>query len=311
MNQHPPIDLRNVTLCAADCINPALALRALEISAAQCDFADKILFTHEAPPFLPPELPPSFPRTVLIPRLQSLEDYSRFMLKDLVHHISTPWVLVIQWDGYVVDPTAWSDAFFDYDYIGSLTGFRPPGPEVLQGQDYRWPQDQNGMSMGNGGFSLRSKKLLQALADPRVRQLPDIMGEDELTCQTYRPWLEAEYGIRFAPAHIANRFSYEKQLPERPTFGFHSPVHLWRHVDDETMPHLICAIDDQTYYNATNVMRLLINYCVLRKFACIKAMYGRYRREWSAPQVRQAMVRMGISDAEALQYVEFCEGVMQ
>ncbi|WP_126284447.1 hypothetical protein [Burkholderia stagnalis] len=59
MNSSPTLDLSNVTLCAADSIHPALAARALDISAARCHFADTILFTHEAVP--------TRARTVLIP----------------------------------------------------------------------------------------------------------------------------------------------------------------------------------------------------------------------------------------------------
>lgn len=147
MNSHPTAELRQVTLCAADSIHPALAARALDISAVRCTFADAILFTHEAVP--------TCARTVLIPRLQSKEDYSTFMVKDLASHVTTPWVLVVQWDGYVLDAAAWSDSFLAFDYIGAS-----------------WPFHQEGMNVGNGGFSLRSAKLLQALADSRIQLLP-------------------------------------------------------------------------------------------------------------------------------------------
>ena len=48
---------------------------------------------------------------------------------------------------------------------------------------------------GNGGFSLRSRRLLQALQDPRIALS---VVEDETICRTFRPLLERDYGIRFA-----------------------------------------------------------------------------------------------------------------
>ena len=60
--------------------------------------------------------------------------------------ISTPFVLVIQWDGYIVDPSAWANAFRKYDYVGAVV------------------HDKRGTFVGNGGFSLRSPQAAQGIA---------------------------------------------------------------------------------------------------------------------------------------------------
>lgn len=274
------MDLQNVTLCAADSIHPQLAARALETSAIQCRFGDSILFTHEAVP--------TSARIVPIPRLQSREDYSDFMIKQLVRHVSTPWVLVIQWDGYVLDGAAWSDAFFDYDYIGAV-----------------WPFHRDGMTVGNGGFSLRSAKLLHALADERI-QLPYGVSEDEFICRQFRPQLEADSGIRFAPAEIASRFAYEHERPGAPTFGFHAAFNMWRHVDDDTMIGMINTLEQRTYASR-EVLQLLIAYCELRKFDCIKAMYMRYRQIWNEAQFVQSLQATGVSHDLVVLCADLCE----
>ncbi|ABE34376.1 hypothetical protein DR64_6891 [Paraburkholderia xenovorans LB400] len=278
------VDLGNVTLCAADSINPAFAARALETSAARCNFADAILFTHEAVP--------TSVRTVLIPRLRSKEDYSAFMVKHLLGHVTTPWVLVVQWDGYVLDPAAWSETFFDYDYIGAY-----------------WPFHRDGMNVGNGGFSLRSTKLLQALADERFALLPGV-NEDDLICRVYRPLLETGYGIRFAPAAAAARFAYEHVPPDRPTFGFHAAFNMWRHVDDATLMEKVRALDLRTY-SSNEVLMLLTTYCDQRKFDCMKVMYERYRHLWSAQEIVHNMMMTGVAGETALRYVEMCESLLK
>ncbi|MDR5738004.1 hypothetical protein P9220_08870 [Caballeronia sp. LZ016] len=106
------INLRNVTLCAVDCINPVLASRALDISKRGCLFGDSVLLTDKRVE--------SNSRIALIPAIGSREEYSAFILKHLLRHVSTPWVLLIQWDGFVVNPSAWTEDFFSCDYIGAL-----------------------------------------------------------------------------------------------------------------------------------------------------------------------------------------------
>ncbi|MEK7835439.1 MAG: hypothetical protein AAB298_04740, partial [Pseudomonadota bacterium] len=87
-------------------------------------------------------------------------------------------------------------------------------------------------TVGNGGFSLRSKALLQALQDPRVVAADP---EDRAICLTHRRYLEEQYGIAFAPNAIAERFSFEHIEPTRPTFGFHGQINITRFVDDEAI----------------------------------------------------------------------------
>lgn len=281
-NTNQAIDLRDVTVCAADSIHPALAARALETSAAHCNFADAILFTHDAHEPVPPTV-----RVVPIPRLQSKEAYSTFMLKRLGELVSTPWVLVIQWDGYVLDPAAWSDTFFEFDYIGA-----------------NWPFRTHGNSVGNGGFSLRSAKLLKALADERFPMMEGA-AEDELICRTFRPQLEAEYGIRFAPPDVAARFAYEHERPGRPTFGFHAAFNMWRHVDDNTMMTMLRTLNERTF-TSSEVLQLLLAYYELRKFPCMKVMYERYRRIWNEEEIVQRLLMTGRRDETVRECAALC-----
>ena len=86
--------------------------------------------------------------------------------------IKTPFVLFIEWDGYVIEPRAWHPSFREYDYIGA-----------------KWADDPaDGMRVGNSGFCLQSKRLLDALADPRFVPLEN-QNVDLLICRTYRPEL--------------------------------------------------------------------------------------------------------------------------
>ena len=196
----PRVPVAGTTLVCVDCRNHELAIAALRRSMAQCGFERVLFFTDRA--FDLPGI-----ETVVIPDIASIADYSRFMLKSLGDWIETPHLLVVQYDGFVLNGSRWDNAFRDYDYLGAP-----------------WPDG----GVGNGGFSLRSKKLQQALRDPRITEL---VPEDVAICKTYRKLLEQDYGIRFAPADLAARFSFETVPPPGPTLGFHGLTHLVRVVE--------------------------------------------------------------------------------
>ena len=275
-----PLRLRSITVCAADSASPALAARALALSTGRCDFGDAVLFTDAAVagPF----------RTVAIAPLRSRLDYSRFILKELPAHVATPYALVVQWDGYVVDPGAWDAEFLRYDYIGA-----------------KWAWHADGLTVGNGGFSLRSRRLLDAGADARVA-LDSGLGEDKILCRLYRRPLEAELGIRFAPEALAERFSYERTTPTGPTFGFHGLFNLWRHEGDEALVALAGDLHDAVL--ASEEYGELLAHCVAQeRFAPACAFYARLRATRSPAEI-EAYLATAIRGADFIaKCVRECE----
>jgi hypothetical protein len=193
--------MKSITLCCIDCVNQPLAIRALRLSMPALAFTETLLLTSGCDDL--PDL-----RVEHIPPLRSHAEYSHFVAKTLVAHIHTSHVLLVQWDGYIINPQAWTDEFLEYDYIGATWGF-------LNKEDYR---------VGNGGFSLRSKRLLEALQDPEI---VETHPEDVAICRQYRPLLEQRYGIRFAPEAVAERFSFESTTPPDVPFGFHALHNMW------------------------------------------------------------------------------------
>jgi tetratricopeptide (TPR) repeat protein len=201
------LELRGVTLCCVDTRNHALALRALAASQRGVRFARALLLTDSVPQGV--NVPAGI-EIVRIDDLASRDAYSQFVLKSLLHHIATPHVLLVQWDGYVVNPAAWDPAFLECDYIGA-----------------KWFWADADKRVGNGGFSLRSRRLLEALQDTRI-QLVD--NEDVTIGRIFRPLLETEYGIRFADEALADRFSFEAAYPIGKPFGFHGLFNFCRTV---------------------------------------------------------------------------------
>ena len=257
----PRLALDDITICAADCLNPGLAADALTRSQRHCRFADAILFTSAT-------VHGDF-RTMAIPPLVSRQAYSSFVLHRLADFISTEFVLVVQWDGYVVEPTAWSGEFLDHDYIGAP-----------------WPWHDH-HRVGNGGFSLRSRRLLQALAE-----IPDDceIAEDEAICRHWRPALERR-GINFAPERLAARFSYERGRPNEPSFGFHGMFNMWRHLGDQEMVHLVNTLDSQTIF-CQEYVECFIEYHLQRRFAPLAALYRRWTACMSGERIEEFLARL-------------------
>jgi hypothetical protein len=278
------LNLNDVTLCAIDSVNMALSARALQLTMAQCEFSDAVLFSH-----VPVE--GGF-RTVEIDNLNSLAAYQIFCVKRLPALIKTPFVLIVQWDGYVINPGAWYPSFREYDYIGA-----------------RWPHHTDGMSVGNGGFSLRSRKLLAALNDPRFT-VDATTSEDVLICRTFRPALEREFGVRFAPEGVADQFSYENISPNQPTFGFHGMGNMWRHVEDAEMIKLVGLLAPYVC-RTPHYVCLMVTYFLLRKFSPLTALYSKLRALGGTDEILQLIKRNYRNDSLGLQCVGICEQLLR
>ena len=227
------LELPQVTLIGVDCLDMERLLRAAEICQRSIRFGAVRLLSS---------IPHHHPSVVPIEPIGSREAYSSFMVKRVNSYVDTPFALVIQYDGFVLNPDAWQDEFLNYDYIGA-PWFEP---------------EYGGALVGNGGFSLRSKRLLEILqnddsiADPTDLDPPDA-PEDWYICVMIREYLEGK-GIRFAPAKLAQRFSLEGGEPFGVTwtnqFGFHglrwTDISPWLREHPEAAPRIDNTLDEET-----------------------------------------------------------------
>ncbi len=189
-----------VSLVIADTYKAGLSRFAIDHSRKLFAFDELLVFSDE----------PSFwgegIRFIPIPTIRNIADYNRIILRDLAQHLTTDFALIVQFDGFVLNAGAWTDSFFSYDYIGAP-----------------WPKGSD-PEVGNGGFSLRSRSLIQACAELFQEKLADV-AEDVQVCSHMRSALEAK-GLQFARRDIASKFSFELHHPGHDTFGFHGVMHL-------------------------------------------------------------------------------------
>lgn len=129
------VQLPSVTLMCIDCVDVKRAISVLEKCQESFEFGAVKLLTH---------IPNDYKNKIKIKPLNSLIEYSVFMISQCYKYIDTEMVLIVQRDGFIINPSSWDDSFLTYDYIAPLF--------------VQYPK------VGSGGFSLRSKKIMEAVS---------------------------------------------------------------------------------------------------------------------------------------------------
>jgi len=211
-----------VTLICVAGVQIPKALLAIMKSVQELNFERIVLVTPKLKPFQFGKFSIERP---IGSRLDSLIEYNKYVLYKLFKHVDTQFCLVIQADGYVINGSMWSEKFYEYDYIGA--------PWPIESEGYIDPFG-NHQRVGNGGFSLRTKRLLLV---PQKINIPwnvnegifykhfnkNSYSEDGNICVHNKHIYEAA-GCIFAPLEVAMSFSRELPIAEydgRKTFGFH------------------------------------------------------------------------------------------
>lgn len=153
-------------------------------------------------------------------------DYNDFVLNQLWPYIDTSHVLIIQPDSMAINAEAWHEDFWWFDYIGAAT--EDPG-------------------CYNGGFSLRSRRLLEAVRDPVITRVTYLdqqqqirhIKEDVIITKFHRRYLEDIYQLRFCDTQTADQFSHEYNRQQHSTFGFHGMHNFLHYLDRDQAKSLI------------------------------------------------------------------------
>jgi len=212
------LHLPQVTLISIDTFKPQRTADVMAQSMKWVKFAEAKLLTDQPVPKPPPGLQivrhshddkhfqniPGSHATTL--------GYEWSILTELHKHVRTSHLLLQEWDSAVLNPDAWDDGWLKYSYIGA---------PWCDHHDSGWPPCTEANNVGNGGFSLRSRKFCELVSDAAYEHKndPGLASSDRWICRSIRPWLERE-GMRFAPESIARRFSAENVVYTG-QFGFH------------------------------------------------------------------------------------------
>lgn len=185
------LDLKEITLVAIGSTRIKETLAAINICTKYAKFKDIVYFSDKHNPYQYP-----------IKEMRSIKDYDSFVVYELPSmEFSSDFILTIHWDGFIVNPKAWTSQFLEYDYIGAP-----------------WPHIND--LVGNGGFCLKSQKFLKT-QQKIVKNIAPLNDPDDLFL-SYK--LRSDFihfgckygddiGFRFATEH--GGYHYHN------SFGFH------------------------------------------------------------------------------------------
>ena len=212
--------MKNITLVAIDGLGTETEayeyLINYILNKFDCLDINEILFITANKEYVNPDF-----NIVHLPDVLNYLDLNILMLQGLIKYSSGDYFMMIQQDGHPVNADKWDPRFLEYDYIGA------PWPAGM-----RWTG--NNPLVGNGGFSIRSRKLYEITKT--ITGYVEFFNqtrtnEDVLISAVLRSKLE-EAGIKFAPVELAKKFSVEIPISDDhtidSTFGYHGKRHLDR-----------------------------------------------------------------------------------
>jgi len=221
------LEMPNCTLICVDCVNTDFkhreglssleqSIKVMERCKSLCNFGAVKLLTS---------IPSEYQHRIEIQHIPTLVDYSLFVLKRIHEYVQTTHMLIVQGDGWILNPFSWEESWNNLDYIGPL----------FNQYDI----------MGVGGFSYRSTELMKAVSKKyphwdgtpeSTRKVQSAVGlyEDGAIAITSKASLISE-GFKFATLEQASRFAQggnpnPKYYVPNP-FGFHGS---WRSIDQST-----------------------------------------------------------------------------
>ena len=208
------LKLSDVTLLAATSSEIDEAQISMRISLHNIKFGAAKLLSPSKPKKQYPDI-----EYVSIAPMNSVDDYNCTIFQDLHKYFKTSHCLIVQADSFVVNSRLWKNEFLEYDYIGG------PWPNKIEiNPNLVLHLEKN--PVGNGGFSLRSRKLVETTAKINFNSLNfPVKAEDVVICYyLYQEMIDS--GIRFAPPKLAAQFSMENVdnlygQNVNSVFGFH------------------------------------------------------------------------------------------
>lgn len=186
-------------------------------SSSKLNFGKKIIYTYKEPTIDPGDF------EIKIIDEVPYEDFNEYITEFYANSFDTEFMINFHCDGFIQKPEAWNDNFLNYDYIGA--------PIILNFQNIN-KSSQNTVFpvIGNGGFSLRSKKLCQKIkklkeinylpkylncfngsfiSEDFYQKLPFYFRHEDVYIGLFCKDILESYGFKFPDENIASMFSTE------------------------------------------------------------------------------------------------------
>lgn len=214
------LNLSNVTYC---CIDGRVDKTVIQSIIANAEFAaDHIEFSRII--VLTPSInhvEHKLIRFIDIDPINSIEEYNIFCLNKLYKFIHSKFCMIFQWDGCISNPHLWDETFLNFDYIGAPW----PCSEKWLG---KYKTNDAGI-VGNGGFSLRSLRLLY-----ECNRFKNIKCNEDIAISLIFRKILIDRGLKFADLETGKQFSVEIPVGSNhkfeTSFGFHNRTNLQKFI---------------------------------------------------------------------------------
>jgi len=187
------------------------------------NFGKKVIYTIEEPTIDPQDF------EIKIIDGFKYEDFTDFVLTNYGEMFDTEFMINFHSDGFIRNPLNWQDEFLNYDFIGAPMCWK-----------------HHFILNGNGGFSLRSKKLCDLVKSLYIKNKESCNlqkhNEDLLISVLFKDTLN-KMGCQFAPLDLCSKFSTEHHPPN---FDHIPKVYM---TPDKNLKNLLVEIvEDPEYY---------------------------------------------------------------
>ena len=122
-----------------------------------------------------------------------LSAYSDFCIRHLHEYFETSHCLIVQHDGWICNGSKWQDSFLDFDFVGCIANWSEPS---MTGKG------------GCGGFSLRSRRLMELASRIAVNTHPEDVVLSRAKPHGQREDFEAA-GMVFAPNSVQRLWGFD------------------------------------------------------------------------------------------------------
>lgn len=265
----------SLSIVIAGNVNHELMELALEKTCNAVPYNEILVFSDKQLNF---KRPYKFYKT---DKITGIKTYCDFIFNDLYQFVTTDQVMIIQYDGFAVNADLWSDNFLNYDILGPFININMEGfprlfkslfteEEMVEIRKEKW-------RAGGGGFTIRSKKLLEITSKdktvlPYFKRL-DIEDalfdcEDVALSFKYKKYLQEKYNIKYAPVDIALDFAVEHTTGYSCSLGFHGWYNTPLFLSEQEVLYFMKNHKNklQTFERSPHKMGLFIGFCINRGY---------------------------------------------
>lgn len=192
------LDLKNTTLLFVETRAHEITRRVITDCVSKVNFGEVLVYTDDFD-----KIGLDGVRYIRCDDFPNKKLAGQFYYAHAMLGVHTDFALMLEWDAGIYDASKWRPEFFNYDYIGA------PWPTS--------PHEHNRLDVGNGGFTLMSKRLGHFACD-NVSRFP--VDTDWTFCRMQRHNFEAA-GFKWPGRDLASFFSWELGPRNPEHFGFH------------------------------------------------------------------------------------------